>query len=78
MRLLQADVAEAALDVIDVHGPHRADNDSFHSIGEQRSYVHLERERGQLARQVSLDDADSRRLIDALRDTTARRGFDGR
>lgn len=78
MRLLQADVAEAALDIIDAHGPHRAENDSFRSIGEQRSYVHLERERGQLASQVSLDDADSQRLVDALRDTTARRDFDGR
>jgi len=76
MRLLQADVAEQALKIIDSRGNTTGGaNTTFAGIGEQRSYNHLERERAQVASTVALDDADSRRFMSALRDTTARRNF---
>jgi len=76
MRLLQADVAEQALKIIDSRGTTTGvANTTFAGIGEQRSYNHLERERAQVASAVALDDADSRRFMSALRDTTARRNF---
>jgi hypothetical protein len=76
MRLLQADVAEQALKIIDSRGNTTGvANTTFAGIGEQRSYNHLERERAQVASAVALDDADSRRFMSALRDTTARRNF---
>lgn len=78
MRLLQADVAEAALEIIDERGQNREANETVAAIGEQQAYTHLERERGKLANEVSLDSADAQRLISALRDTTARRGFNAR
>jgi hypothetical protein len=78
MRLLQADVAEAALEIIDSRGQNREVNETVAAIGEQQAYTHIERERGQLASQVNLDGVDAKQLIAALRDTTARRGFHGR
>jgi hypothetical protein len=45
MHLLQADVAEAALAIIDSRGSHAgASLDGVESLGDQRSYTHLERE----------------------------------
>jgi hypothetical protein len=76
MRLLQAEVAEQALAILDARGNTAGgENTTFAGIGEQRSYNHLERERAQVATAVVLDDADSRRFMSALRDTTARRNF---
>ncbi|GIH51240.1 hypothetical protein SAMN05421833_125111 [Microbispora rosea] len=76
MQLLQADVAEAALEIIDSRGSHVGGSiDGVESLGDLRSYTHLERERAELASRVTLDDADARRIIDALRDTTAKRDF---
>ena len=66
MRLLQADVAEAALEIIDERGQNREANQTVAAIGEQQAYTHLERERGKLANEVSLDSADAQRLISAL------------
>jgi hypothetical protein len=78
MELLQADVAEAALDILDSRGQTRTPStEAGTALGDQRSYSHLEQERARLAQQVAGDDADTRRLIDALRDTTARRSFGG-
>jgi hypothetical protein len=76
MRLLQADIAEQALRIIDSRGSTTGGaNTTLAGIGEQRSYNHLERERAQVANTIVLDDADSRRFMSALRDTTARRNF---
>ncbi len=78
MELLQADVAEAALDVLDTRGQTRTPStEAGAALGDQRSYGHIEHERARLAQQAAGDDADSRRLIDALRDT-ARGSFGGR
>lgn len=78
MELLQADVAEAALDILDSRGQtRRPSNEAAAALGDQRSYSHVEQERARLAQQAAGHDADTRRLIDALRDT-ARRSFGGR
>jgi hypothetical protein len=78
MELLQADVAEAALGILDSRGQSRMpSSEEGTALGDQRSYSHLEQERARLAQQVAGDDADTRRLIDALRDTSARRSFGG-
>lgn len=79
MKLLQADVAEAALDILDSRGQTRtATLEAGTALGDQRSYIHVEQERARLAQQAAGDDADTRRMIDALRDTTARRTFSER
>ncbi|MGH3923887.1 MAG: hypothetical protein ACRDTT_13630, partial [Pseudonocardiaceae bacterium] len=79
MELLQADVAEAALGILDSRGQSRtSSSEAGTALGDQRSYSHVEQERARLAEQAAGDDADTRRLIDALRDTTARRSFGGR
>jgi hypothetical protein len=76
MQLLQADVAEAALDILDSRGESRdGAAESGAALGDQQTYTHLESERARLANELTLDDADARRLIDALRDATARRSF---
>jgi hypothetical protein len=76
MKLLQANVAEAALNILDSRGQTRtASMEAGTALGDQRSYGHLEQERARLAQQAVESDADTRRLIDALRDTTARRTF---
>lgn len=78
MELLQADVAEAALGILDSRGQtRRPSTEAGAALGDQRSYSHVERERARLAQQADGDDADTRRLIDALRDT-ARGRFGGR
>jgi hypothetical protein len=78
MTLLQADVAEAALDILDSRGQSRDSSvENGAALGDQHSYTHLESERARLAGELALDDADARRLIDALRDATARRSFGG-
>jgi hypothetical protein len=73
--LLQDDVAEAALRHLADSGPAAGRTSS--DLRAQRSYVHLERERARLAHDVPLNDVESERLISALRDATARRGFHG-
>jgi len=79
MELLQADVAEAALNILDSRGRTRMpSSEGGAALGDQRSYSHLEQERARLAQQSAGDDADTRRLFDALRDTSARRMFGGR
>jgi hypothetical protein len=74
--LLQADVAEEALNHLEDRGT--ASRSGDHGLRAQRSYVHLERERARLAMSAPLDKADSSRLISALRDTVGRRDFRGR
>jgi hypothetical protein len=79
MQLLQADVAEEALKILDSRGQPRTPGDAeIRALGDQRSYGHVEQERAQLTRHASTNDADMRRMIDALRDVTARRSFGGR
>jgi hypothetical protein len=76
LELLQADVAESALAVLESRGG-SGDGGEGHAAGlrAQRSYEHVERQRARLAIDVPTDDADARRLIEALRDSTARRQF---
>jgi hypothetical protein len=79
MKLLQADVAEAALDILDSRGQTRTPTDETgRALGDQRAYSHVEQERARLAQRALTNDADTRQMIDALRDTTARRDFSGR
>ncbi len=79
MRLLQGDVAEAALTILDSRGRTSATGvESAAALGYQRAYTHIERERARLASEITLDDADARRLIDGLRDASARRSFGAR
>jgi hypothetical protein len=74
--LLQNDVAEDALHYLEERGT--SDASVARGLREQRSYTHVERERARLALSVPADDAETRRLISALRETTARRRFRGR
>jgi hypothetical protein len=80
MKLLQADVAEAAVDIL---GSREQSGSSTVESGvatlhDQRTYSHVEQERARLAQKALVNDVDARRLVDALRDTTARRTFSGR
>jgi hypothetical protein len=70
--LLQEDVAEDALRFL---SGRQDDDPSGAGLRAQRSYVHIERERARLALETPGDDADTRRIISALRDTAARRTF---
>jgi hypothetical protein len=79
MELLQADVAEAALNILDSRGHTRTgSSEPAAALSDQRAYSHLEQERARIAQRATPDDADTRRMIEALRDTTARRTFGGR
>jgi len=71
--LLQADVAEEALHHLEDRGG--AGDSGRAGLRAQRSYVHLEKERATLAHSAATDEADAKRLVSALRDTTARRRF---
>lgn len=78
MELLQSDVAEKALAILDARGQSRTPgSEPPPALGDQRSYTHLEKERARLAQAPVADEADTRRLVDALRDT-ARRSAGGR
>jgi hypothetical protein len=76
LELLQADIAEAALEILEAReGATVGGSTTAAGLRAQRSYTHVERERAQLALQTPADDADMLRLIAALRQTTAKRGF---
>lgn len=72
LQLLQSDVAEGALDIL------TSRDDSFGNapasgpagVRGQRSYTHVERERARLAHDAPVDDADTKRLLAALRQAT--------
>jgi hypothetical protein len=76
LTLLQADVAEEALTILDDRG-----GDSRSTTGRglrsQKSYVHIEKERARLATDAPDDGKHRDRLVAALRETTAKRSFDG-
>jgi hypothetical protein len=80
MQLLQIDVAEQALEILDSRdsgsGAPRPYDVAI--LGDQRAYTHLEAERARLAQQPLASGTHTRLLLEALRDTTARRSFDGR
>lgn len=77
LHLLQADVAEETLKILGSRESGGRSTGPFEgTLRDQRSYTHLERERAKLANEAPEADADRRRLMSALRDTTARRGFD--
>lgn len=78
LELLQSDVAEAALEILSAREGAESSNSSMTAgLRSQRSYTHIERERAQLALDTPVDDADMKRLVAALRQTTAKRGFGG-
>jgi hypothetical protein len=78
LQLLQADVAERALEILnDRTAEPTADVETRSGLRGQRSYVHVEKERARLASVADVDDDHRRRLLAALRDTTARRSFGG-
>ncbi|GAB4927327.1 hypothetical protein BB737_01180 [Mycobacterium avium subsp. hominissuis] len=80
MQLIQTDVAEQALVILDSRGQQSGPTrpSDVVALGDQRSYTHLEAERGRLAQQPLASSTHTRLLLEALRDTTARRSFDGR
>lgn len=77
LSLMQADVAEGALSILRAResGNPVASNLGPAGVRGQRSYVHVERERAQLAIQTATDDEDLKNLIAALRQTTTGTGF---
>lgn len=77
LQLLQADVAEEALSILDERGHTAPDGHSRAGLLGQRSYVHVERERAQIAVHADVDSEDRRRLMSALRESAARRSFNG-
>ena len=72
--LLQADVAEGALQYLEDRAGGTG-SATARGLGAQRSYIHVERERARLAHTAPVDSVEARRLMSALRDTTARRDF---
>ena len=73
---LQADVAEAALELIDARGPlTRGYAGSLLNLGDQRVYTHIERERARAASTVDPNDREAARLIAALRDVASGGSF---
>lgn len=77
LELLQSDVAETALGILEAReSTAGTGSNSSAGLRAQKSYVHVERERAQLAHEVPSNDADFRRLVAALREST-RRGFGG-
>ncbi|HEV8653823.1 MAG TPA: hypothetical protein VG276_31610 [Actinomycetes bacterium] len=78
LELLQADVAEAALEILTARDsrPGGSATETTAELRGQRSYTHIERERARLAHNAPVDDADTRRLIAALRQSV-RRGVRG-
>lgn len=77
LSLLQSDVAEGALSILRARENGSAGTANFGAAGVrgQRSYVHVERERAQLAVQSTSDDEDLKNLIAALRQTTTGTDF---
>lgn len=76
MVLLQSDIAESALSIIDSRGPtSRGEAGSLQSLGDQRAYSHVERERAKMASAAETDDREAARLIAALRDVASGGAF---
>lgn len=77
LSLLQADVAEGALSILRARENGTASGANLGQAGVrgQRSYVHVERERAQLAVQTMTDDEDLKNLVAALRQTTTGTNF---
>lgn len=80
MKLLQFDVAEQALTILNTRDQtsRAPGTEALSALGDQRAYTHLEAERARLAQQPRANEAQTRQLLEALRDTTARRSFGGR
>lgn len=70
MELLRPDVAEQALAILSTREQSQGGADEFTTaLRDQRSYTHVEMERGvKLAHSADVSDADTRRVIAALRD----------
>jgi len=76
MVLLQSDIAESALSIIDSRGSrNRGEAGSLQSLGNQRAYSHVERERAKIASEAEINGHEEARLIAALRDVTSGGAF---
>ncbi|MEU0315120.1 hypothetical protein [Nocardioides sp. NPDC006273] len=76
MILLQSEVAEAALEIIDSRiGSSSASVGSLYSLGDQRSYAHVEAERARMAAMAETSDSEAARLVAALRDVASGGSF---
>lgn len=78
LELLQSDVAESALDLIDARDTSAGNDQDAAALRAQRSYIHTERDRAQLARSAEVDEVEQRRLVAALREIPIKRTFGGR
>lgn len=76
MILLQSEVAEEALQIIDSRSaPTGGAVGSLHSLGDQRSYSHVESERARMAAMAETSDGEAARLVAALRDVASGGSF---
>lgn len=79
LELLQSEVAEDALQLLtDISGSTPGQEDDAAALRAQRSYIHVERDRAQLAKTADTDEVEQARLIAALRDVSVRRTMGGR
>jgi hypothetical protein len=76
LELLQSDVAESALELLDVRASRGGGEDAA-ALQAQRSYVHTDQERARLALTAETDEVEQARLIAALRDESMRRPLGG-
>lgn len=77
MVLLQPEVAEEALGYLESGGGSGTGEQATSGLRAQRAYIHVEGERAKLADIASRSDADTVRLVSALRDSVGRRRFRG-
>lgn len=62
--------------IIDSRGSrNRGEAGSFQSLGNQRAYSHVERERAKIASEAEINGHEEARLIAALRDVTSGGAF---
>lgn len=78
LELLQSDVAESALELIEVRDDSTGNDQDAAALRAQRSYIHTERDRAQLALTTEIDEVEQRRLVAALREIPTKRTFGGR
>lgn len=78
LELLQADVAERALELVEVRDEGLGSDHDVAALRAQRSYVHTERDRAQLALTSNIDEVEQKRLVAALREVPTRRTFGAR
>jgi hypothetical protein len=78
LELLQPDVAEDALDLLNVRTSAEVGDADAAALRAQRSYIHVEQERARLALTADVDELEQMRLLSALREVPINRMIGGR